>query len=124
MSHTPSQTRRTAIRILAVSSLALGVPAWAGGSSVERSTVGGSVNVDLYAAFELLEKGMTYEQVRVIVGSDYNNGKNDFGGGDIHYQWLVEKSPVDVSLLSVQFKNNSAVGKMVNGKSGNSSKFW
>ena len=37
-----------------------------------------SDNVDLYIAYEKIDKGMNYEQVKTIVGSDYNDGKTEF----------------------------------------------
>jgi len=121
------QSRRVVVRLLTVSTLALGLPACGGGSSSATGNENGgagSANGDLYAAFDLIGKGMSYEQVRDIVGSDFNNGKDDFGGQDVHYKWVAGKGTVNVTLLTVQFKNGGAVAKIVGGNKGNNSKFW
>lgn len=117
-----NQSRRTAIRLLAVSALALGLAACGGGGGSDNSA--GSANGDLYAAFDLIGQGMSYDQVRDIVGFEYNAGKDDFGNTDLHYKWTTGKGTANVALLSVGFKNGGAVSKIVAGNRGNNSKFW
>ena len=60
-----------------------------------------SDNVDLYIAYEKIDKGMNYEQVKTIVGSDYNDGKTEFSN-EIQYQWAVNKGKDNYSTLTVK----------------------
>jgi hypothetical protein len=111
------------LKLVAVSALTWGLSACGGGGDSSSSS-DGSANGDLYAAFELINQGMSYEQVRDVVGFDYNDGKDDFGGSDLHYKWVTGKGTADVALLQVGFKNGGAVSKIVGGSRGHNSKFW
>lgn len=113
-------TRRATIKMFAVSALALGLSACGGGSDGDT----GSSNGDLYAAFDKTAQGMTYEQVRDIVGFEYNHGKDDFQGDEIHYKWITGKGTTSVVILQVNFTKGKASAKIVGGYKGNFSKFW
>lgn len=47
---------------------------------------------DLYVAFDLIGQGMTYEQVRDIIGSEYNAGKDDYQGTEVHFKWKLAEA--------------------------------
>ena len=116
------QSRRVAVRLLAVSTLALGLSACGGGSSDDGGTA--SANGDLYVAFDLVGAGMSYEQVRDIIGSDYNAGKDDYQGKEVHYKWETGRGGANYVLLSVNFTNGKTTAKIIGGYKGSNSKFW
>ncbi|MBL8388163.1 MAG: hypothetical protein JNK17_08120 [Hydrogenophaga sp.] len=114
-----THSRRRVIAFLAVSATALGLSACGGGGGGSDSADG-----DLYAAFDKIDQGMSYEQVRDIIGFDYNAGKDDFRGTRIDYKWESGKGSSQYTVLSVTLDNGRTSGKIVVGYKGNNSKFW
>ena len=115
-----SHSRRHAIAFLAISAASLGLSACGGGGGGSSD----SANGDLYAAFDKIERGMTYEQVRDIVGGEYNAGKDDIQGVRVDYKWESGRGTADYTLLSVSTENGHTAGKIIVGSRGNNSKFW
>lgn len=118
MSH--SFTRRQFARIASISAISFGLAACGGGSDSPTD----SANGDLYVAFDKVDQGMSYEQVRDIIGSDYNAGKEDYQGTQIHYKWETGRGSANYVLLSVNFTNAKVSAKIVGGYKGSNSKFW
>lgn len=114
-----THSRRRVIAFLAVSATALGLSACGGGGGGSDSADG-----DLYAAFDKIGQGMSYEQVRDIIGFDYNAGKDDIQGRHISYKWESGRGSAQYVLLSVTIENGRTTGKIVGGYKGNNSKFW
>lgn len=112
-------SRRRALVIMSVSALAFGLTACGGGGGGSDTAAG-----DLYAAFDKIDQGMSYEQVRDIVGYEYNDGKDDYQGNEVHYKWVSGKGTVEVTVLSVHISNGRCNAKIVVGNKGNNSKFW
>lgn len=117
MSH--SFTRRQFARIASISAISFGLAACGGGSDSPTD----SANGDLYLAFEKIDQGMSYEQVRDIVGFEYNNGKDDFTS-EVHYKWGTGKGTASYAILSVTITKSGVKAKLVGGYKGNNSKFW
>lgn len=92
-----------------------------GGGSEDAASSSG--NTDLYVAFDKINAGMNYDQVKAIVGYDHNAGKDDFGS-EIHYKWDSNKGTLDYTLLSVTIEASGVTGKIVVGSKGNNSKFY
>lgn len=116
-------SRRMIARLLVASTLTVGLAACGGGSS-DGDNATGSANGDLYAAFDLINQGMTYEQVRDIIGSEYNAGKDDYQGKEVHYKWETGRGGANYVLLSVNFTNGKTTAKIIGGYKGSNSKFW
>lgn len=79
--------------------------------------------VDLYPAYKSVDQGMTYKQVRDIVGIDYNAGTQDYGS-EINYSWQVGKGTSKPELLTVQFRNGAVFGKIYETPGKEEFKYW
>lgn len=84
---------------------------------------GGSDAVTLAAAYGQVSKGMTYAQVRDIVGYEYNGGKQEFPT-EVTYSWQSGNGTATPALLSVKFENGGATGKIYVDTTRNDSLFW
>jgi hypothetical protein len=62
--------------------------------------------------------------VRDIIGSEYNAGKDDYQGSQVHYKWETGRGSANYVLLSVNFTNAKVTAKIIGGYKGSNSKFW
>lgn len=88
-----------------------------GGGGEETPTV------DLYSAYTSVSQGMTYQEVRDVVGVDYNAGKQDYGA-EVTYAWQVGKGTNKPEILTVQFRNGAAFGKIYETPGKEEFKYW
>jgi hypothetical protein len=79
--------------------------------------------IDLYSAYTSVDQGMTYKQVRDIVGVDYNAGTQDYGS-EVNYAWQIGKGTSKPEMLTVQFRNGAAYGKIYEAPGKEEFKYW
>lgn len=84
---------------------------------------GDSEPVTLASAYAQVGQGMTYAQVRGIVGYEYNAGKQEFPT-EVSYSWQSGKGTATPALLTVKFEGGAAVGKIYVDTTRNDSLFW
>lgn len=105
---------------MAAALLAVTLVACGGGSDGP----GGGPGDDLYAAYEKVGPGMSYDQVRDIVGQNHNNGQDETPEW-VRYGWIENKDNANVTLLYVQIKRGGGVrGKFIGGPKGNFSRSY
>ena len=92
-----------------------------GGGGSDLVTGGGSGgSSDLYAAYDKINGGMNYEQVKAVVGYAHNAGEDNFSSinGKITYKWGSGSS----AILAVTIHNaTGATAKIIAGTTGNKS---
>lgn len=82
---------------------------------------GGDSTPDLSAAYDAVTQGMSYAQVRDIVGFDYNAGRND-SVSEVTYSWTDKAGTAATQFLSVSFNaQDKAVFKVIQVKGGRTS---
>ena len=97
---------------LAVSAMAVAALAGCGGGS------GGDTSPDLSAAYDQVTQGMSYAQVRNIVGFEYNNGKTG-PSSEVTFSWTDKTGTAATQFLSVAFNaQDQAVFKIIQIKGG------
>ena len=110
-------------RLFSGVALALGasvlLAACGGGGDGEVEPGAGSLS----AAYARINHLMTFQQVRDVVGFDYNAGVEDLGT-EISYSWQTGKGTTTPELLTVKFENGGATGKIHVTTTRTDSKFW
>jgi hypothetical protein len=95
-----------------------------GGGGGSAPDTGGGTAVDLYAAYDEIGPGMSYDQVRDIVGHAHNNGQID-ASDRIRYDWIAHKNTVNVTIMYVEItRGGGVIGKVVGGPKGNFSRSY
>lgn len=86
---------------------------------------GGGTEPDLSAAYDAITQGMTYAQVRDVVGYEYNAGRNG-SASEVTYSWTDKAGTAATQFLSVAFNaQDQSVFKSIQVKGGRSdSQSW
>lgn len=109
--------RRKIVLIAASAAYALTLAACGGGGG------DGDTGTSLSAAYEKVGQGMTYSQVRDIVGYEYNAGRQEVSD-EITYQWKAGEGTQKPEILSVRTTSGKVTGKIYVTPGRNESKFW
>jgi hypothetical protein len=91
-------------------------------ASLWASAAYGKYKSDLYHVYEQITQGMTYNDVKLLIGYSHNNGLHEHGKNQ-KYQWKADYDETSSSLLGVGFQNSRVISKNVySTKSGHHSK--
>lgn len=112
-----SPSRRQVLLAITTSTAALLAACGGGG--------GGGTEPDLSAAYDSVTQGMSYAQVRDLVGFEFNAGKNE-APSEVTYSWTDKPGTAATQFLSVAFNSkDQAVFKVIQVKGGRtSSQSW
>ncbi|MDD3610566.1 MAG: hypothetical protein PHI49_12545 [Halothiobacillaceae bacterium] len=99
-----------------------------GATSVFLAGCGGGSDGDggadsLWPAYQATAQGMSFAEVRGLVGFDVNERTEDLGE-EVLYTWQVGKGTENPEFLTVQFKSGRAAGKVYGSTNRHESEFW
>jgi hypothetical protein len=92
-----------------------------GGGSDPVAGGGGSGSVNLNAVYDKLTRGMTYDQVKGLVGYAHNGGEQASSSGT-NYKWNSGQGTVAYCILSVEIGGGGATSAIYVGACDGSSK--
>jgi hypothetical protein len=92
-----------------------------GGGGEDPITGGGGGGTNLNAVYDQLTRGMTYEQVKGLVGYAHNGGETS-GGQGTNYKWTSGDGTINFCILSVQIGGSGAVSTVYSGACDGTSK--
>lgn len=117
-------TRRHTLLLIGLTALSVASVTACGGNANYTST-------DLYAAYDVIEIGVSYQLVRSIIGSDPStqetvktdaSASSNTDSTQIIYRWETDKGTRLYTTLLVQIDSNMGViRKVITGPSGNKS---
>jgi hypothetical protein len=81
-------------------------------ASIWASSAYGKYKSDLFHIYERIVKGMTYNEVKLLIGYSHNNGLQEHGKNQV-YQWKASYDESSSSLLGVGFLNSRVISKNV-----------
>lgn len=87
-----------------------------GGDGDNGNSGGGSGT--LCAAYGKINANMTYDQVKNIIGYDYNDGKNEYSSSFTMYKWQEGRGTYNPVVFFVAIDESGVIQKTVAGCSG------